>query len=264
MEVSLFLGLSGLLTIGLIAGLTSMVRRQQWHTSMTDMQTIIQSQFQDVVSGINDRSAASAPVECRPTGTSTVSAGASDCYVLGRLINFGSATYSVYDVYATKEINNDASTTAGASAYNSGDVLAIVNSNPKTSSTATVSNSKYPGGNTFSVLSLASASVASGKTSVAILKSPLNGSVMTFALPGMGTTGAVLPISSAVSSGASPNQWIAVGIKDSGYLFSGNSGGAICIGSGATASDVKIYSPISDVTTSAKISSSSGLNGRCK
>ncbi len=84
-EVSLFLAISAALLL-LMAGLYSLVSRQRFQDTMTSLRTTIQSEYEEVRSGINPRLGGENVTGCglgQATGTS------GNCLAIGKLIRLG-------------------------------------------------------------------------------------------------------------------------------------------------------------------------------
>jgi type II secretory pathway pseudopilin PulG len=95
-EVSLFLAISAALLL-LVAGLQSMVTRQRFQDSMTSLRTTIQSEYEEVRSGINSRLGG---VNIQGCGTGTSAPGAdNECLMIGKLIRFNADSSNIYINY---------------------------------------------------------------------------------------------------------------------------------------------------------------------
>jgi len=92
-ETMLFLAITGLLIMGVLAGVGNSVNNQKYHDSITSLQSKLQEQYSDTSSVDNDRSA-TAFMSCYPdatveTGGSTpLPLGQSDCVILGKYITY--------------------------------------------------------------------------------------------------------------------------------------------------------------------------------
>ena len=90
-ETMIFLGISGLLLVGLLAGTTVAIQRQRYSDSVNTTQSFIQQQYSEALNVVNARRGnevcnASNIVVASGTGTSEAP-GTSDCLVLGRAID---------------------------------------------------------------------------------------------------------------------------------------------------------------------------------
>ena len=100
-EVSMFLGISALLMVGLISGITLSIQRQRYTDSVQSTQSFLQRQFNETLNTINNR-------EQNCGASPNIQRGASDCLVLGKLISFspgspGSDEIRVRTIISTTE-----------------------------------------------------------------------------------------------------------------------------------------------------------------
>ena len=84
-EVMLFLGLSSLLLAGIMAGVSAQVQSQQYRQGVQEIRSAITGEFEAVYNLSNQRTGPD------PCGGRTTTPGTSDCYYVGRLLQFGSA-----------------------------------------------------------------------------------------------------------------------------------------------------------------------------
>jgi type II secretory pathway pseudopilin PulG len=96
-ETMLFLGISGLLILGLLVGTGSSINTQRYRDSVTSLQSFLQQQYSNVANVANDHDSS---VVCDAV---SVPVGQSDCVVLGKYITTSSdgASLSVKDVLGT-------------------------------------------------------------------------------------------------------------------------------------------------------------------
>lgn len=85
-ELSLFLGVSTLLLVGLLSGITASVNRQRFTDSMQSTQAFLQQQFSETINVVNNRPSSQAGADCGATGTNEI--GASSCIVIGKALYF--------------------------------------------------------------------------------------------------------------------------------------------------------------------------------
>lgn len=247
-EVSLFLSISALVAVALLAGLRSMVTQQQWRDSINTMRTLIQTEYQNVRSSINNR--ASAPSAC----ADVTGAGTSNCWTIGRVIQFtvDSKNYKVYDVVAKPASNSCINSTAQPC---DDDIVALNAASMKLSASTT---STIPWQNNFVRGALigdgsTTATTSSQFNTIAILQSPISSAILVFGLdmPGAPTTMPTLPNSPTSHQYNSPLAFI---IQDGGT----SNFGAICLGAGSSSSNVVVASPV------AKDISNANLKERCQ
>ena len=267
LEVTLFLAISALVAAALLAGLTAMVNQQQWRDSLNSMRTLIQNEYQNVRSGINDRSGG---FTCGTTGNvvtdTTTTPGTAQCVLVGRVIQFASNSYTVSDVVAMVPVSpNDP-------AKASNDVVALNNSALVINNTT--QPQPIPWQNTFSqgvlfssigdLTAPAPTATASSINTIAILHSPISSSIMVFGLNGTSQLqqSTIPPYTSSLSATQADNL-MAILIKDSG---SSSSGGAICLGAGSSSSNIVVAAPI-DISKSyigANSTDAGNLAERCQ
>lgn len=223
-----------MLLIGVVAGLTNMVRQQEWHDSLVSVQTLIQGQIQDVVSGINLRKDGSSD-SCG----GTTNAGASGCFAIGRAITFNANGYDVYDVIATQDNGST------AVAYG-GDTLALANAQMQLSSKLASESGTFSWGTTFNQLKgvqdYAGNPTNNFGQTLAIVRSPLSGNLIALLFStrtgGSLNKPGVSPFALDTVSSA-PNKNFAIVVQSSG-MGSTNTG-VICM-KGTTAGGVTFYS----------------------
>jgi type II secretory pathway pseudopilin PulG len=89
-ETVLFLAVTGLLIIGVLAGVGTSINTQRYHDSVQSLQSILQDQYSEVLSVRNEKPAAT--MQCDSNATVTPSAsgdsrGQADCVLLGQYIS---------------------------------------------------------------------------------------------------------------------------------------------------------------------------------
>lgn len=84
-EVMLFLGISGLLFMGVMTGTGSAINAQRYRDSVSSLQSILQQQYSEVSNVINDNTTNVCRLESDTT-QATKPRGQSDCVALGRFI----------------------------------------------------------------------------------------------------------------------------------------------------------------------------------
>lgn len=96
-EVTIFLAISGLLLLAMFIGTGTMISRQRFTDSTDSLQVFFQSQYDEVVNGVN---VSTTPTECG--GSATVS-GQSNCLLVGKLLTIpaNSSTVSANYIIAT-------------------------------------------------------------------------------------------------------------------------------------------------------------------
>lgn len=175
-ETVLFLGITGFLIVGVLAGTGASINIQRYRDGVTSLQAFLQQQYSEVLSVSNDRnndwacdSAGNITVETPGGGTIR---GQSDCVILGRYLTTSADSKSLL----IKDVVGNVPSDSMALAENDLGVLAQYNVkvSPVNSNTYDINWGAYlvkPGGNTamsFSIL---------------ILQSPLSGIIRTFINP---------------------------------------------------------------------------------
>lgn len=92
-ELSLFLGISALLLVGLLSGITTSINRQRFTDSVQSTQAFLQQQFSETINVVNNRSDSGVSYNCDTAGTPA--RGASSCIVIGKALYFESGTDQV-------------------------------------------------------------------------------------------------------------------------------------------------------------------------
>lgn len=107
-EVILFLGISGLLTISLLIGISTAIQRQQYKDSVQSFANYLRGQYSAVINVQNDRQTGKCPISSADVGAET-NRGQSSCVIVGRYIstvgaenNTDGREYSSRPVYAYK------------------------------------------------------------------------------------------------------------------------------------------------------------------
>jgi len=80
-ETMLFLGITGLLIVGILAGTGNSISIQRYRDSVTSLQSMLQMQYSNVENVSNNSVAA------KSCGAKTSPRGQSDCVILGRFIS---------------------------------------------------------------------------------------------------------------------------------------------------------------------------------
>lgn len=235
-EVMLFISVSSLLFVGLVSGMQLMISRARFSDSMVSLKNLIQSQYEEVRTGINSRQ------QDKVCGTSTTTdPGAGPCLVLGKIIRFSSNSSSVKINYLVSDAISQSDATF------IGDTQALKQSNVRIVTTsATTANIQWA--STF-VKGFSQTIGPDTYSTIAIIRSPISDSVYMYAFPG--TIGDNEP--NLIAKGKS-NESIIMLVKNSGI---GAEGGAICIGAGAVSSNVESVAPVSpsiDYTLPANLS----------
>ncbi|NCQ54528.1 hypothetical protein COV88_03795 [Candidatus Saccharibacteria bacterium CG11_big_fil_rev_8_21_14_0_20_41_19] len=165
-ETMLFLGITGLLVMGVLVGAGTSINIQRYHDSVTSLQSTIQHQFSEVANVSND----SLSNPCYGDSSVNNPRGQSDCVILGRFITSTDGH--------TLQIKNVIGYIPGSQVVSTNDVDALKEYNVRVS----------PSGNTTYDMEWGSSMVHSGGNnpmlfSMLTLRSPISGIVRTFIDP---------------------------------------------------------------------------------
>lgn len=234
LETMLFLSISALLFATLVFGILYMVSRARFSDAMSDVRTVIQSQYEEVRSGINSRGAQTNP--CPNSLNGEEAAGVSSCLLLGKIIIFDQGGSSVRINYVVSSIKLSTDELSKM-----GDQEAISKSNPRMSTYARESNDLKWGASFVKGFDLVNGTDG-GRSyqSIAILRSPISSNILVYALSGdYSNLENNLP---ARISESAPGVPVALIIKNPN--ISGAPGGAVCVNSGSSSANVNTAIPI--------------------
>lgn len=227
-ELMLFLAISGLMFVGILASTGGSVNVQRYKDSVTSLQSYFQKQYSGVINTNND-------VSTNDCGTSVdVSRGQSDCVILGKLITSSNNGESLL-VRRIIGVDNDL--------YNPGnDDVTIFNTFSPSILTATGSKNDliqetYP----LEWGAVLKTDVASGKNtsrfSILILRSPVSGAIRTFIDSSMEVTNNA-QLRAMISATYSVNQLKTC--VDGNGLYDGPKSAVIIHANAASQSDVEV------------------------
>lgn len=166
-ETMLFLGITGLLIVGILAGAGVSINIQRYRDSITSLQSFFQQQYSNVSNVNNDNSG---NLACY--GDNSVKArGQSDCVILGKYITTSADGNSLI-------IKSIVGYTPSGTISSSNDLSALQQYNIKVSS---ISSETYNTEWGTSLVSVGNHGIA--KFSVLIVRSPLSGVLRTFIDP---------------------------------------------------------------------------------
>ncbi len=239
-EISLFVTISALLFAGLISGITYMVDRSRFSTSVNNLESLMRSQYEEVRSGINDRSTAATNI-CS-SDPSAVAPGSSNCLLLGKIIRFtpGSSNISINYVIG------DANVAIPSTATDSDAIYAVT---PRFSAIAQETSQIQWQSNFIKAVRIEGSTVPFASiSSIAILRSPVSSAIVVYAVSsGVTTAGTTL-----TSANSTANVSTGLLIKNTGR---GQTGGAVCVNTGASSANIGTAIP-SDPSLSYGIGSS--------
>jgi len=241
LEVSLFIAISALVAVSLLAGLRFMIDQQEWHDTLTTLRTAIQTQYQDIQSGLIDRGPLPSSCTSLSGSDSSSTPGTSSCVIIGRVINFypNSSNYAVNDVIATTPVSPNDPT------YATDDITALNHSGLVINPATITYSYKIPWQNSFITgRNLSGSSNVAGAQNfwtIAILQSPISGAILTFAM----TSTAYMTTNPGTLQANQTNIPIALLLSNSNNGSTSATGGAICIGPGSSSTNVQSVSPIS-------------------
>lgn len=105
-ETMLFLAVTGLMVVAMIAGTSISIQTQRYHDSVRSFKSLVQGQYAEIVSTENNRSTSTVCGESGPTpvesteGHSVV--GQSSCEIVGRYMLVDQGEVSIYSVIAQR------------------------------------------------------------------------------------------------------------------------------------------------------------------
>ena len=230
-EVMLFLSITGLLAVGILAGASSSINIQRYRDSVTSLQAIIQQQYSEVINVSNDRVTTTfcnndSDVLKFETKTSSINRGQSDCQMLGKLIT----------VLDNKQlaINTIVGARKTTTPKQSSDIKELEQ----------YSFGSLPGGSSTYKVEWGSRLVNSENSlnfqfSIFIVRSPISGVVNTFINPTVNLFGS--QINNAINSDAvDPNKSSLKICVDSGGLFAGTKSAVLVKAGSTSAAGVEI------------------------
>lgn len=97
-EVMLVLAITGLMLVGILAGASAQINRQEYRSSVTELEAHLQQQYNTVLNPQNDRGPTSlTATTCGlPAGVSR--GAAPNCFIVGRLVTANAAMLTEYPV----------------------------------------------------------------------------------------------------------------------------------------------------------------------
>lgn len=206
-EITLFMAITGMLFLIAIAGTGNAIRSFRFTDSGRSLETFAQKQYDDIVNGLNGRSAS---VSCSggtiDTSTSQT-VGSSNCLLIGKLIIFaaGSTDVNVYPVIGAEPIGVN---------YAQSDEQLITAFAPKTVTTTNTSTYQIPWGAVPSGFKRTSDNVAAN--GLLLIRSPKSSRIVSYTFK---VTGAVpTDLSTIVSTAANRAQTTNYCIKSSDGL----------------------------------------------
>lgn len=98
-EVTIFLGISGLLLVGMFLGTGTLVAQQRFKDTTDNLQGYFQAQYEEVVNGVNTRSSG---VVC---GAASTDPGRSGCLLLGKVLTVSASGTSIQASYIISTVS---------------------------------------------------------------------------------------------------------------------------------------------------------------
>ncbi|MDR1970229.1 MAG: hypothetical protein LBQ11_02730 [Candidatus Nomurabacteria bacterium] len=252
-EVALFLAISGLLIL-LTIGLWNMVARQRFYDTMTTLRSVIQAEYEEVRTSMNERLGEIDITGCGLDGDSREFTGGdkktgnTKCLVIGKLLQFkpGSREIEISYIVATEDVSNvsvgDMEALKNLGTTNK---LAVIREGSGGNGVQTTDPAVIPktiriewGGEFVQSLTIPPATGAQtlkASDALAILRSPVSSTIVVFSSPAVGSGDGLLSLNDS-----SAGQPIAVMVKND---LVGFKGGAICIGNGASSVVAKSVVP---------------------
>lgn len=187
-EISLVFAISGLLLASMLAGISLSIQRQRFSDAVNGTQNFLQQQYNETQVTINDRSANNCGPESR---------GASDCLVIGKLVDLGKGDGSIEEttLNSYQVIINQSAAEAAINAttppgdeelLNDTDGDAVDANTQAISSTQGDQNYNIPWGAKFTTIADSAGQASPSGTSdlryLLIVRSPLSGIISTYKL----------------------------------------------------------------------------------
>jgi type II secretory pathway pseudopilin PulG len=112
-EVSLVLGISGLLVLMALIGTGVSIQTTRFTDSSRSLHAFVQKQYDDILNGVNPRAGQEACAAGSVNTTTPQTPGTSNCLLLGKLVTLkqGATTAEAYTIVGTEPINPDYNTT---------------------------------------------------------------------------------------------------------------------------------------------------------
>ena len=191
-EITLFLGITGLLFMVALVGTGNTIRTFRFTDSGRSLESFAQKQYDDVINGLNNRSAS---VSCNSgtidTGTPQV-IGSSNCLLIGKLVVFrsGNPTVNIYNVIGSEPANVN---------YSLGDDALITAFQPQVVTATATSTYLIPWGASPSGFKRTSDNVAAN--GLLLIRSPKSSRIVsyTFVVPTTVPTSLTTTVSNAVN-----------------------------------------------------------------
>ena len=170
-EVTLFLGITGLLFLIVLIGTGSTIRTVRFSDSNRSLVAFVQRQYDDIINGLNTRPGQEACTGGTVTTGSNQTPGTSDCLLLGRLLVFAvdSPTITIYNLIGSEPANVD---------YTQSDQQLVQAFNPSIVTNTGVSSYDIPWGATISGTKRLSDN--KGVTALALIRSPKSSRVLSY------------------------------------------------------------------------------------
>lgn len=112
-EVVLFLSISGILTVGILAGAGSSINQQRYRDSVNSFVVLLQDQYSEVINTRNERLSSNESV----SGCGSQSRGRAGCTIVGKLIYSRDSSEVVISNIIAKNPNNYLSTDSDSEAF---------------------------------------------------------------------------------------------------------------------------------------------------
>jgi type II secretory pathway pseudopilin PulG len=210
-EITLFMGITGLLFIIAILGTGNAIRTVRFTDSGRSLEAYVQKQYDDILNGLNDRSS---QVSCNSGTVDTTTAqnvGTSNCVVMGRLLQFASdgSTITTYKVIGTEPPGVN---------YSQSDDQLIISFNPQVVTTTGVTTYDVPWGAPFTGFKRLNTNTATN--GLLLVRSPSSTRIISYTFKIAGATPTASEVTTAVNDVNSRGQTTNFCIKNSDHLGS--------------------------------------------
>jgi Tfp pilus assembly protein FimT len=208
-EITLFMAITGVLFLIALAGTGNAIRSFRFTDSGRSLESFAQKQYDDIVNGLNGRSASVSCTSGTIDTSTSQTVGSSNCLLIGKLIVFaaGNSNVNIYPVIGSEP--------AGVN-YAQNDEQLITAFAPKTVTTTNTNTYQIPWGTVPSGFKRLSDSVAAN--GLLLIRSPKSTRIVSYTFKITGAT--PTDLSSVVSTAANRSQVTNFCIKNADGLGS--------------------------------------------
>lgn len=196
-EITLFMAITGLLFVIAVLGTGNTIRSVRFTDSGRSLEAYVQKQYDDIVSGLNNRSD---QVSCNAGAIDTTTSqtvGTSNCIFMGRLLQFkqGSPTITTYNVVGTEPVNVN---------YSQSDEQLVIAFAPQTVNNTGVTTYDVPWGAPFTGFKRLNDSTAAN--ALLLIRSPSSTRIIGYTFKIAGSAPTPAEVTAAVNTASSRAQ----------------------------------------------------------